>query len=56
MGYLIKVPQGAPRHVRVSGIHLNNHDYGPEVVTTIKGTDPARAGARQPAGITELIT
>ena len=36
MGYPIKVPRGGPRHVRVSGVHLNNRDYGREVVTTIK--------------------
>ena len=36
MGYRIRVPRGGPRHVRVSGVHLNNRDYGGEVVTTIK--------------------
>jgi Domain of unknown function (DUF5060) len=34
-GYQIDVPRGGPRHVRVSGIHLNDRPYGREVVTTI---------------------
>jgi len=35
-GYQIKVAAGEPLHLPVSGIHLNNRNYGPEVVTTIK--------------------
>jgi hypothetical protein len=34
-GYQIKVPRSGPRHVQVAGIHLNNRDYGREVVTTL---------------------
>lgn len=35
-GYRIASPRSGPSHVRVPGIHLNDRDYGPEVVTTIK--------------------
>jgi hypothetical protein len=36
VGYPIKVPRGGPRHERVPGVHLNDRDYGREVVTTIE--------------------
>jgi hypothetical protein len=35
-GYQIKVATGELRHVPISGIHLNNRNYGAEVVATIK--------------------